>query len=142
MLIFVILFALTIPFIVWAILDEWNRDIPIVFISVFGLVIAIVALTLANRNNYFKETIEEYNNLKEQVEEYNSLVSSNKIPSFEYDIRDKVLDMNNTISHHKVMSKSLWTGLWNSEEIGSLEKLKLNAVQSVQDTTNLKILEN
>jgi hypothetical protein len=48
-----------------------------------------------------------------------------KIVSFEYDIREDVLKMNNIVSNHKVMSKSPWVSVWHSKEIGKLEKLKI-----------------
>jgi hypothetical protein len=83
----------------------------------------ILLLSLININSRFQVEIEEYNNLKAQIEAYNALPDSCKDVSFEFDLRRDVIAMNNKISKHKVMSKSGWSNLWNSEEIGSLEKL-------------------
>lgn len=85
----------------------------------------ILLLSLININSRFQVEIEEYNNLKAQIEAYNALPDSCKDVSFEFDLRRDVIAMNNKISKHKVMSKSGWSNLWNSEEIGSLEKLNI-----------------
>ena len=97
------------------------------FIVVCGLLFSAAAvvclLTLINIGKRFEEEKENYTNLKMQVEDYNALPDSYKNVSFEYDIRKDVLIMNNNISSHKVMSRSPWTNLWHSREIGNLEKL-------------------
>lgn len=85
----------------------------------------ILLLSLININSRFQVEIEEYNNLKAQIEAYNALPDSCKDVSFEFDLRRDVIAMNNKISKHKVISKSGWSNLWNSEEIGSLEKLNI-----------------
>ena len=92
------------------------------------LAIIVLPLDLINRNARFEYQIERYNNVQQMVEEYNSLPdsSAHRIESLEADIRDKILDVNNTIAEHKVMSKSLWTGPWYSEKVGNLPKLSLN----------------
>jgi len=102
-----------------------NEDLAFGTAIFFGLALAITVLTLCNKGKRFERTKEEYRNLEMQVAEYNTLPDSVKIMSLEYDIRKDVLEMNNTISKHKVMSKSLWIGPWNSEEIGRLPKLHI-----------------
>lgn len=89
------------------------------------LAAVISLLTLINIGKRFEEEKENYLNLKMQVEDYNALPDSCKNISFEYDIREDVLRMNNAISRHKVMSRSLWANLWHSKEIGDLEKLRV-----------------
>ena len=99
------------------------------FIGVCGLLFSAAAvvclLTLINIGKRFEEEKEHYANLKMQVEDYNALPDSCKNISFEYDIREDVLRMNNNISNHKVMSRSPWLNLWRSKEIGNLEKLRV-----------------
>lgn len=94
---------------------------------VSGVVLLFLSLSLININKKFELEIEEYENLRYQVEEYNSMDEPIKVSSVEYDIREKVLEVNNRISRHKVMCKSVWVSPWYSEKVGSLEKLKLNA---------------
>ena len=89
------------------------------------LAAVVCLLTLININKRFEEEKEHYANLKMQVEDYNTLPDSCKNISFEYDIREDVLRMNNSISNHKVMSRSPWVNLWHSKEIGDLEKLRV-----------------
>lgn len=89
----------------------------------------ILLLSLINISSRFQVEIEEYNNLKAQIEAYNTLPDSCKDVSFEFDLRRDVIEMNNKISKHKVMSKSGWSNLWNSEEIGDLPKLELYTSQ-------------
>lgn len=88
----------------------------------------ITSMTLINRNARFDYMVEEYENVRGIVEQYNSCPDSSafRIVSLEQDIRDRVLETNNLISEHKVMSKSPWVGPWYSEKVGNLEKLKLN----------------
>lgn len=112
--------------IVWAVKSDWDiEEFAIGLAVVMCLSFVITVLTLCNRGKRFENTIEQYKNLKTQVEDYNSLPDSAKLISLEYDIREDVLAMNNTISKHKVMHESIWKGLWYSEEVGNLPKLHL-----------------
>ena len=112
--------------IVWAVKSDWDiEEVAIALAIVMCICVIVTLLTLCNRGKRFDYTIEKYNNLKAQVEDYNSLPDSAKLISLEYDIRDDVLDMNNTISKHEVMSQSIWKGLWFSEEVGNLPKLHI-----------------
>lgn len=112
--------------IVWAVKSDWDsKEVAIILAIVMCIIIVITLLTLCNRGKRFDYTIEKYNNIKAQVEDYNSLPDSAKLISLEYDIREDVLDMNNTISKHNVMSQSIWKGLWFSEEVGNLPKLHI-----------------
>jgi len=99
---------------------------PAAFLGGALCLAAIVCLlTLININNRFEEEKEHYANLKMQVEDYNALPDSCKNVSFEYDIREDVLRMNNDISDHKVMSRSPWVNIWYCKDIGKLEKLQI-----------------
>ena len=112
--------------IVWAVKSDWDiEEFAIGLAVVMCLSFVITVLTLCNRGKRFENTIEQYKNIKTQVEDYNSLPDSAKLISLEYDIREDVLAMNNTISKHEVMSQSIWKGLWYSEEVGNLPKLHL-----------------
>lgn len=112
----------------WYGIKKWAE-----FATVFGVLSCAAAiiclLTLININKRFEEGKENYLNLKAQVDDYNALPDSCKNVSFEYDIRHDVLRMNNEISRHKVMSRSPWTNLWHSREIGDLEKLRVYGPQ-------------
>ena len=79
------------------------------------------ACTLINIRYYFDIIEEKYNNLKAQVEVYKN-EEHDKVEA--YSLRDDVLEMNNTISEHKVKSKSPWVNVWYSKRIGNLEKIK------------------
>lgn len=107
--------------------EHWGI-VSLIAAVVVAVFMVVVPLTLINRNSRFEYTAEEYNNMKSLVEQYNNCPDSSafRIVSLEQDIREDVLDMNNTISEHKVMSKSPWVGPWYSEKVGRLEKLKLN----------------
>ena len=141
MLTLILLAAIVVGLIVWACKSDWEeQEVAICASIVFGIVFIIVCLTLCNRGKRFDYVKETYANLKTQVEEYNSLPDSCKLVTFEYDIRKDVLEMNNKISRHEVMSKSIWKGLWFSEEIGRLDKLhilgKADTRESEQTTAN------
>lgn len=128
MLTLILLAAIIIGLIIWACNSDWDvQEAAICTSIVVGVIFIIVCLTLCNRGKRFDLVKEEYGNLKMQVEEYNSLPDSCKLVTFEYDIRKDVLAMNNKISRHEVMSKSIWRGLWFSEEIGRLDKLHVIA---------------
>lgn len=126
MLTFIILSVIVAGFALWAIFDEWNREISSIFGGVFLFVLILCAISLCNRGNRFENIKEQYTNIKMQVDDYNNLPDSLKNVSFEYDLRNNVVEMNNTVSEHKVMSKSIWTGPWYSEEVGILEKLHIS----------------
>lgn len=125
MLTFIILITVLVGFALWFIFDEWNREIPSVLGGLFLFILILCAISLCNRNNRFENIKEQYTNIKMQVDDYNNLPDSLKNVSFEYDLRNNVVEMNNTISKHKVMSKSIWTGPWYSKEVGKLEKLHI-----------------
>lgn len=128
MLTIILLAAITIGCIIWSCKSDWDvQDVAIAFAIVMCLSLSIVLLTLCNRGKRFEYAKQEYLNLKTQVEEYNSLPDSCKLVTFEYDIRKDVLAMNNKISRHAVMHKSIWKGPWFSEEIGQLPKLHIVA---------------
>lgn len=126
MLTLILLAAIVIGLIIWTCKSYWDaHEVAFYLTIIFSGVFIIVCLTLCNRGKRFDLVKEEYGNLKMQVEEYNSLPDSCKLVTFEYDIRKGVLSMNDKISRHKVMSKSIWRGLWFSEEIGRLDKLHI-----------------
>ena len=126
MLTLILLGLASVGCIVWAVKSDWDiEEFAIGLAVVMCLSFVITVLTLCNRGKRFENTIEQYKNLKTQVEDYNSLPDSAKLISLEYDIREDVLAMNNTISKHKVMHESIWKGLWYSEEVGNLPKLHL-----------------
>ena len=101
-------------------------NIALNFIIVIAFLLNIAIYTsLVNIGKEFEYTIEKYDNLKTLVEEYNETVDSTGYPELEYDIRKQVVDMNNEISEHKVMRKSIWKGPWYSKEIGALPKLSV-----------------
>lgn len=62
---------------------------------------------------------EEYHNLELQINtiEYDDIVTG-------ANLRNQVLEMNNKISVHKVLSKNIMVNLWYSEEIGNLKPLE------------------
>lgn len=89
-------------------------------LTVMGCVSVLIVLVLAiviPPSLAYEE--EKYNNLKEQLQyiEHDDIVTKENL-------RNQVLDMNNTISSHKIYSHNWWVGLWFSERIGSLEPLR------------------
>ena len=127
MLTVIIFLVLFVGCLVWALLDEYHLDFSMFGCIISGIVLVIILLSFINIGNKFNYIVEKYDNLKLQVEEYNNMSESIKVSSLEYDIREDVLEMNNTISKHKVMSQSVWTSCWYSKKVGSLEKLKLSS---------------
>lgn len=134
MLIIIIVAFLFVLFLVLGILNKWREGGLIGLTCITGAALFFIAVSFINIGRKFDLEIEEYENLRMQVEEYNSLSDSTmavlavKVPSLEYDIRKEVIRVNNRISQHKVMSGSIWVGPWYSEKVGSLEKLRLNAM--------------
>ena len=61
----------------------------------------------------------QYNNLKEQVDyvDYDYILT-------DANLRNQVLEMNNTIAKHYTYCDNPWLGLWYSERIGNLENLE------------------
>lgn len=107
---------------------EFIQVIAFTISVVSGITLIITVSTLANRGQRFENTIEQYENVKCMADDYNSLPDSCKFSqTFEYDIRMACLEINNIISEHKVMCKSLWVGPWYSERIGKLEKVRVYA---------------
>jgi Ni/Fe-hydrogenase subunit HybB-like protein len=84
-----------------------------------GIAVVIISIVLINEENEFAYNKEQYYNLQKQVE----TLSKDNIVTGE-NLRNQVLEMNNMISKHKIYSKSLWVGVFYSEEIGSLEPLE------------------
>lgn len=105
---------------------ENDYTAPVIFWLAIAFLLNLgIYTSLVNINKEFEYTIEKYGNLKTLVEEYNETVDSTGYPELEYDIRKQVVDMNNEISEHKVMCKSIWKGPWYSKEIGALPKLSV-----------------
>lgn len=105
---------------------ENDYTVPVIFWLAIAFLLNLgIYASLVNIGKEFEYTIEKYGNLKTLVEEYNETVDSTGYPELEYDIRKQVVDMNNEISEHKVMRKSIWKGPWYSKEIGDLPKLSV-----------------
>lgn len=96
---------------------------------IVALALFIISLTLINRQAKFNYIIEQHDNLELMVNSYNVQSNAIKVESLEYDIREKVLEMNNTVSKHKVMSQSIWVKPWYSETVGNLKKLEVKPVK-------------
>lgn len=127
MLTVIIVLTLFVGCFAWAFFDEKHRDCSIIIGTMSGIALVIILFSFINIGNRFNYIVEKYDNLKLQVEEYNNMSEPIKVSSLEYDIREDVLEMNNTISKHKVMSQSVWTSCWYSKKVGNLEKLKLSS---------------
>lgn len=84
-----------------------------------GFIIVTMLITAATLETEFAYTEDQYNNLKEQLE----YVERDDIVTGE-NLRNQVLDMNNTISKHKRYSQNWWVGMWHSKRIGNLEPLE------------------
>ena len=71
---------------------------------------------------------EEYHNLELQINtiEYDDIVTG-------ANLRNQVLEMNNKISVHKVLSKNIMVNLWYSEEIGNLKPLEWKSKKNKLD---------
>ena len=61
----------------------------------------------------------KYYNLKEQIEQ----TEDDDIVTGE-NLRNQVLDMNNTIAEHRSYCDNMWIGMWYSKRIGKLQNLK------------------
>ncbi len=122
---FIILSVIVAICILWFIFDAWYDEVAVLIGCIAFFILLILTVSLCNRNKRFDNIKEQYENIKMQVDDYNNLPDSIKNVSFEYDMRKNVIKMNDVISEHKVMSKSIWTGPWYSEEVGNLEKLHL-----------------
>lgn len=82
-----------------------------------ALIICIcVGMTIESDWEY---TEAQYYNLKAQVE----YIDKDDIVTSE-NLRNQVLDMNNTIDSHRVYHKNMWVGDFYSEKIGNLPKLE------------------
>lgn len=127
MLTVIIVLTLFVGCFAWAFFDEKHMDCSMSIGTMSGIALVIILFSFINIGNRFNYIVEKYNNLKLQVEEYNNMSEHIKVSSLEYDIREDVLEMNNTISKHKVMSQSVWTSCWYSKKVGNLEKLKLSS---------------
>ncbi len=127
MLTVIIVLTLFVGCFAWAFFDEKHRDCSISIGTISGFALVIILFSFINIGNRFNYIVEKYDNLKLQVEEYNNMSEPIKVSSLEYDIREDVLEMNNTISKHKVMSQGVWTSCWYSKKVGNLEKLKLSS---------------
>lgn len=129
MLTFIILGAVTLISITLLIIDhhKYILDDGLGVLTWIVGVICFVAMllctcTLINIRYDFDIIEEKYDNLKLQVEVYNN-EEHNKVEA--YSLREDVLEMNNTISEHKVKSKSPWSNVWYSEKIGNLDKISM-----------------
>lgn len=89
----------------------------LVLVMIFALVCIVPDIISAHIEfDYIKE---KYYNLERQINtiEYDDIVTDKNL-------RNQVLEMNNTISEHKVKSKNIWVGDWYSEEIGNIKPLE------------------
>ena len=91
----------------------WFLSIPL------GFVLVIMAINLMTLSDDFGFEKEKYYNLKEQVEH----IETDDVVTAE-NLRNQVLEMNNTISKHKSYKDNIWIGMWYSEDIANLEPLK------------------
>lgn len=97
----------------------WMPPIGIIFGGIDLLVIAIVISSMMTQQSDFDYIESRYYNLKEQVKycEHDDIVT-------DANLRQQVLDMNNTIAKHRVYSHNIWVSMYYSERIGKLKNLK------------------
>ena len=90
--------------------------------AVCTLIFFLILLDAATLPNQFAQIRSEYDNLKEQLAD----TEKDDIVTRE-NLRNQVLEMNNKIAEHRNFCHNGWVGMWYSEEIGNLEKLKWSA---------------
>lgn len=126
MLSLILFIVLTVVFVIlaWIVYNHDYDGWPAIFAALGGLsatVVVFICISLIGINAEFEVTKAKYENVKYEVDRYNMSYESDKIDAIT--LRQSVLDMNNTISQHKILSENPWHSLWYSEEIGNLEKL-------------------
>ena len=88
-----------------------------IFVSTIALIVCLsIGFTLESDWEYYKA---QYYNLKQQVE----YVDKDDIMTSE-NLRNQVLNMNNTIDLHRIYHNNFWLKDFYSEEIGNLPKLE------------------
>ena len=90
--------------------------IPACLVLIALIICICVGMTIESDWEY---TEAQYYNLKAQVE----YIDKDDIVTSE-NLRNQVLDMNNTIDSHRVYHKNMWVGDFYSEKIGNLPKLE------------------
>ena len=101
---------------------KWYEDwiVPVVggFVVCAAIVVIVLGVSLFTIERDFDYIEERYCNLMEQVE----YVDVDNIVT-DANLRNQVLEMNNTIAKHRVYCDNPWVGPWYSERIGNLENL-------------------
>ena len=103
----------------WSDLAEIALPVGVVGGAICTLIFIGILFDAATLPNKFSQIQSEYDNLKEQLAD----VENDDIVTGE-NLRNQVLEMNNTIAEHKNYCHNAWVGMWYSEEIGKLENLK------------------
>ena len=121
MLVFVVVAVIIAACVLGLRYDEYDVLQPLCFACGIIALCAEVCMLLSTitLSSEFAYTEAQYNNLKKQVEyaDQDDIVT-------DANLRNQVLEMNNTISEHKCYSSNIWIGVWYSERIGNLEPLK------------------
>ena len=120
MLLIIICGAVAVLFsIIGFILNRTYDGTPFLFIAcLFATIFVCELASLINIERGFQTTINKYEITKVLIENYTPNDYGNQS-----DLLKQVIDVNNAIAKHKSHAGNIWTGVWYSEEIGSLEPL-------------------
>ena len=130
-----LLVAIGIGLIIWGNSNKCSFDMEdvsvitgIAFLIIFGLVFVISGLCTLTLKDDFAYTESQYANLKEQIETvtYDDIVT-------DANLRNQVLEMNNTIAKHRNYCHNFWAGVYYSEDIGKLENLSWKSSKNGKD---------
>lgn len=93
----------------------------------FAIVAIVFSCTLIDRKAEFKQQEYEYQFTKSLVENYDPNDAGSAFAM--HALVDKVITCNDRIAKNRAKCHSIWTNLWNSEEIGNLEPLVIPTIK-------------
>lgn len=99
---------------------DWDfaGEAGVTFFIAGGFALICMGLSLVNKQARFNATIADYENTAALVETYQGTDYGNMNA-----LTEKIIDINEEIASHKAHSKSKWSSIWFSEEIGNLEPI-------------------
>lgn len=99
---------------------DWDfaGEAGMTFIIVGAVALICMGLSLVNKQARFNATIADYENTAALVETYQGTDYGNMNA-----LTEKIISINKEIASHKAHSKSKWSSIWFSKEIGNLEPI-------------------
>lgn len=99
---------------------DWDfvGEAGMTFLIVGAVALICMGLSLINKQADFNATIADYENTVALVETYQGTDYGNMNA-----LTEKIISINEKIASHKARSKSKWSSIWFSEEIGNLKPI-------------------